>query len=43
MSTTTPTATSFGRVQDTALQLRGVLDTALPRELGTDAEPPSTP
>lgn len=40
MSTTTPTATSFGRVQDTALQLRGVLDTALPRELGTDAEPP---
>lgn len=40
MSTTTPTATSFGRVQDTALQLRGVLDTALPRELGTDVAPP---
>ncbi|WP_426310331.1 hypothetical protein [Cellulosimicrobium sp. E-16] len=39
MSTTTPTPTSFGRVQDTALQLRGVLDTALPRELGTEAEP----
>lgn len=37
MSTTTPT--SFGRDQDTALQLRGVLDTALPRELGTEAEP----
>ncbi|WP_353707354.1 hypothetical protein ABRQ22_15375 [Cellulosimicrobium sp. ES-005] len=39
MSTTTPTPTSFGRVQDTALELRGVLDTALPRELGTEAEP----
>jgi len=38
MSTAT-SPTSFGQVQETALQLRGVLDTALPRELGTQEEP----
>lgn len=39
MTTTSTSPTSFGQVQDSALQLRGVLDAALPRELGTDTEP----
>jgi hypothetical protein len=31
--------TAAGSTQETALHLQGVLDTALPRELGTDAAP----
>lgn len=37
MTTTAPT--SAGPVEETALQLHGVLDTALPRELGTKTAP----
>lgn len=37
MSVTVPA--SNGAPHETALRLRGVLDTALPRELGTDAAP----
>lgn len=39
MTTTPARPTSLGQVEETALHLRGVLDTALPRELGTGTEP----
>lgn len=36
---TTTTALSFDQVDESTLHLRGVLDTMLPRELGTDDAP----